>query len=106
MIMKTECASGHLMLFSDRYANDLCTCCLRIKPFLLCAYIPDDISTPRVRADSSSSRDTHHVVIDCETEQTKQSQFIRVEQVREHNKTSQAMKNKRETKKTRKQENK
>ena len=38
-----------------------------IKPF----FLPNVISTPSVRAGSSSERDTIYVVADCETEKTK-----------------------------------
>ena len=39
-------------------------CCLHIKPL----FLPKDITTPNVRADSSSEREKNYVVTDCETE--------------------------------------
>ena len=67
--------------------------CFHIKPFFLL----NDISTPSVRA-GSSQRNTSYVVIDCETKnkttalnQGKASEMLAY-LVREHNKTSQTTK--------------
>ena len=63
-------------LWTLRATHRARACCLHMKPF----FLPNDISTPSVLADSSSWIDTNCVVTD--REKPKQPQLIEVDQVK------------------------